>query len=237
MYLNNFSVKINGKKENFGYVEMNHGETYEIVLRNNHNVCCDAIVEIDGKEVGNFRINPNSNFFIERPVNEQKLFTFYQLGTRESRKTGLDKICREDIGLIKVTFKPEKKIKNNSYQQDNGTWFDKDATKYIFIKEDKDYSNNYNDFYYAQTDEHSCYIPRSISIGDTISMNNTCAGGTGLSGHSSQKFITASSISYDIDKITEINLRLVSKKGSIEDDDPIELKPVVHSTPVPPPVY
>ena len=52
MYLNSFSVRIEGGNEQeSGYVEMRHGTTYAIVMRNDRATQCDAEVSIDGKVV------------------------------------------------------------------------------------------------------------------------------------------------------------------------------------------
>jgi len=85
MYLNRFSVKINGKKEDSGYVEMKHGETYTIVLKNDNNEKCDAFVEIDGKDMGAFRINGHSNIHLERPANEAKKLLFTNLEQKKRK--------------------------------------------------------------------------------------------------------------------------------------------------------
>jgi len=128
MYLNGYSVSIvNGREKQDGYVEMEHGQTYELLLKNDNNLRCDAQVSIDGKEVGLFRVNPQSIFSLERPLNEAKKFTFYKKGTSEAKKAGEANISSDDSGLIQVVFKPEVKKYNLFYswpQWDYYPYFD-----------------------------------------------------------------------------------------------------------------
>lgn len=115
MFLNDFSVRIDKKKETYsGYVEMNNGETYTIILKNNTNRLCDAYLKIDGKNMGIFRIPKNSNIKLNRPIEENKQFTFYNINSKESEKSGLHKIDPEFLGLIEVTFKVEKEVPNSN---------------------------------------------------------------------------------------------------------------------------
>lgn len=107
MYSNLFSVRIpEGKEVSDQYVEMVHGTTYSIIMRNDRHVDCDAVVTIDGQHVGTWRINSNSNIRIERPADKPRLFTFYKLGSSESSQAG---IANDDsLGLVSVEFKPAK---------------------------------------------------------------------------------------------------------------------------------
>lgn len=108
MYLNDFSVRIpEGKEVSGGYVEMLHGTTYRLVLRNSRNVSCDARVEIDGKHVGTWRIRGIQSITLERPAHDDGQFTFYKLGTRDGDAVELNG-HNPSLGLIKVTFTPEK---------------------------------------------------------------------------------------------------------------------------------
>jgi len=111
MFFNNFSVVVEGGNESeSGYVEMQHGQTYRLRLGNNQNRQADARVEIDGKLVGTWRIPQYQNIVLERPVNNNGLFTFYRLGTVEAQIAQLQ-AQHPDLGLIKVTFTPEKEFR------------------------------------------------------------------------------------------------------------------------------
>lgn len=110
MYLNDFSVRIPGKKETSGYVELNHGETYSINIKNSRSVRCEAIITIDGKDMGTLLLKPYESVNLERPINEAKKFTFYRIHSQEAADSGLNKVDRDELGLISVEFKPEKKV-------------------------------------------------------------------------------------------------------------------------------
>jgi hypothetical protein len=106
MKLNGFSVTIlEGKEATDGYVYINHGTKYTILLRNESNRRCDAEVYLDDQQVGIWRIDCNSIAKIERPVHDKGRFTFYQVGTPEALKAGISD--NSSTGLIRVLFKPE----------------------------------------------------------------------------------------------------------------------------------
>jgi len=90
-----------------GVYEITHATPYTIVLANqNRELRCDAKVWIDGMQVGTWRIDRASSIRVERPVNDTGRFTFYQLGTPEAHRAGLD-ANNPAIGLIRVKFMPE----------------------------------------------------------------------------------------------------------------------------------
>jgi len=108
MYLNEFSVRIPEGNEQGGYVELSNGQQYKLVLSNRHSVPCDAKVEIDGKDVGTWRIHAYDGITLERPAHDTGHFTFYQVGTPEAAQAALNP-GDPDLGLVKVTFTPEKR--------------------------------------------------------------------------------------------------------------------------------
>jgi hypothetical protein len=96
--LNKFSMEIIGIYSNnlefinidcFYCVYINYLEEYKIKLYNNRYCKCDAIISIDGVEVGSWRIREQESITIERPS------WFYKNDSRYN-------------GMISVTFKPEK---------------------------------------------------------------------------------------------------------------------------------
>jgi hypothetical protein len=90
-----------------GVYEISHATPYTIVLANqNRELRCDAKVWIDGMQVGTWRIDRASSIRVERPVNDTGRFTFYQLGTPEANRAGIDS-NNPAIGLIRVKFMPE----------------------------------------------------------------------------------------------------------------------------------
>ena len=92
MYLNRFSVQVEkGRETDNGYVELRHNTEYALRLRNDRNVAADAVVRIDGLEIGTWRIPAHQSILIERPANVDRKFTFYKLGSVEGNQAGLER--------------------------------------------------------------------------------------------------------------------------------------------------
>lgn len=73
------------------------------------------------------------------------------------------------------------------------------------------------------------YMSKSVgSLGGATSKGSRSAGGTGLSGHSNQQFVTVANLELDTSKGVKINLRLIPDAGI----NP--LVSIVQSNPVPP---
>lgn len=209
MLLNYFSVRIpEGREIPGGYVEMEHGAQYALVLRNNGSARCDARVEIDGKHVGTWRIDTCRSVALERPAHDTGRFTFYRLGSPEAVKVGLTD-GDPNLGLVKVTFTPER-IVRPVYTT---TYYTLDNTKPAL-----------------ETELLTSAGPSVNTLSGTISYRTVSqAGGTGLSGRSAQEFHTVTALDYDYGQQTVIHLRLVARS-----DEPRPL--TSFSTPVPPPV-
>jgi hypothetical protein len=95
-----------GLPRDTGHVLMSHRQQYTVILRNRSQLLCDAQVAIDGKVVGCWRIPRNGHIELERPVNDTGRFTFYMLGSKEARQSGLT--AADAVGLVTVTFMPER---------------------------------------------------------------------------------------------------------------------------------
>jgi len=91
-----------------GYVRMDHMQRYEVRLGSSYYGESDAKIEIDGKEIGVFRVHSNSAIVIERSIKDKGRLTFLTNGTREYFDAGLDRVPANQRGLIKVTFYPER---------------------------------------------------------------------------------------------------------------------------------
>jgi len=203
MYINSFSVRIpEGKETHSGYVEMQHGKTYTLVLRNARDVRCDARVEVDGKDVGTWRIPAHSSISLERPANDDGKFTFYRLDSQEAKQVGL----KDDMyaGLVQVTFTPEKHFISTP----------------IYAKGMCDGSQKRIRGNYYLGDDNS------ILEGSAAISSSYKAGGTGLSGRSNQVFVDAETIVYDYSQRTTISLRLV-----INESTPRPLRPLGNEVP------
>ena len=219
MYLNNVSVRVpEGSEKTSGYVEIEHGKQYTVVLRNSHDVRCNAEVNIDGKNIGTFRIAANSTIRLERKPDDNGKFTFYRLGSKEGTKSDLGSVSTSDLGLLKVVFTPEVKPITVT------TFTPKTFRQYQWPDQwtDDDYTITY-----GNTSSANCVLD-SVTCCSSMS-----AGGTGLSGHSDQGFIEVADMCLDYSKQTTIHLRLVEASKT---NEPRPLTPVMNSSPIPPPV-
>jgi hypothetical protein len=206
--LNKYSVRVIGGNETpGGYIELRHSQTYQLQLRNDNPLRCDARVEVDGQHVGTWRLNPFSTATLERPAHDEGKFTFYKAGTQEA---ALAHLVTDDanLGLIQVTFTPEQKQESVSLS----------------------YTMTSGASWRGIPDTYTANVTSSIGETKSISASYRSAGGTGLSGHSNQNYGNASEIQYDYSGQTVIYLRLVCA----ENEGPRPL--TQRSNPVPPPV-
>lgn len=192
--------------EERGYVYLHHGDIYAISLSNRTSENNDASVKIDGKEIGTWRIAANSSGTIERPAEDRGCFTFYEIDSIEALQTDLVSVPKEDLGLVQVTFVPEKiEVPCRSG-----------------LPAIENYSGS-----------KGLRGGRGQSIDPRIKRERG-AGGTGLSGRSSQEFGFARPMELDPDRAVTVSLRLVAAKPS----EPRALRavggPIANS--VPPPV-
>jgi len=208
------NMTANPHEDEQGYVYMLHGDVYGIWLRNHTGSNTDVIVEIDGKEVGGWRLGSYLNAVIERPADDTGKFTFYEIGSNEAQKVGLNSIARNDLGLVKVTFIPEKV---NFCRQDLPAIESYSGAKGGGAAKGGDWSEAFSS---------------GSRGGCGQSMSTRSAGGTGLSGRSDQRFGTAGPIDRDYDRQVVINLRLVAKPS----DEPRPLRRAATSNLVPPPI-
>lgn len=230
---NNFSVKINYKRKNVNlygegekrkinggtYYVLPHKTKYSIELKNSSSSRCDAHVFIDGEEVGIWRVNSYSSINIDRPVYTNRQFTFYKKGTYQSKKAGMIN-DREDNGLIKVVFKPEKEylLSRKSYVHRNDFLLEDDMyLENNLMSRNMNVNSNstFNTLSYGKINQErnfsNCYN----------STKNYTEGITGLSGRSNQEFGRATKL-FDIDKekIEVIYLRLIAENK--EDIKPLK---------------
>lgn len=207
MYLNQFSVVVDGGNEiSGGYVEMAHGKQYNLRLRNDRSVRCDAHVEIDGKHVGTWRLDAHRNVILERPAHDTGRFTFYKIGSQDADRAGIFS-SNPNLGLIKVTFTPEL-IRPVPISHSFSSASSSPVTyENAIFKTGRGLSSNYA----AMSETHG-------------------AGGTGLSGQSSQNFYEVAIMELDYLQQTVINLRLVENKLSQYEPRPL----TQYSTPIPP---
>jgi hypothetical protein len=184
MKIQNYELTIpEGREDQDGYIVLRHEQTYSLFLKNNNHTQCDVEVEIDGKHQGAWRLRPYQSVRLERPAHETGRFTFIDLNSEEGVSIGLDNINRSKLGLVTVTFTPEKEEPIGGGRGASSKGIDWGDVK------GPDLEN---------------YEARSVS------QNSYSAGGTGLTGKSDQEFGVANRIRLDQTKMVTINLRLVS---------------------------
>ena len=197
--LNKFSVHIiGGNQLPGGYVEMSHDSVYKIQLRNGNFRRADAYISIDGKEVGAWRVNANSTIVLERPVDDNGKFTFYEISSYEAEQTGLQNITNFDLGLISVRFELEK-------AQPQAVRFARALGR---TSVDSTFTTTS-----AESMSLFCMDFQDSSLYASASSHS--AGGTGLSGESNQRFVDVAGLEIDSSWTTTVNIRLVAKKKSI----------------------
>jgi hypothetical protein len=199
-----------------GYVYLQHKDIYEVAFANNSREKCDVVIEIDGKIIGEWRLNAYCKGQIEHGADDTGKFTFYEIGSVEARQTELTSVSNEKLGLVTVTFIPELASLPGIPVLDSYSGAKGGVEKG-------------GDFHYE-----SFSGPRGSGQSVDLAMTTRGAGGTGLSGRSSQVFGRAERIDRDYDRQTVINLRLVAKPN----DEPRPLRAVnsTVSNLVPPPV-
>jgi len=211
MRVGNFSVVIpEGSERETGYVGLQHGKQYTVRMMSHDHRRCDAVVTIDGKEIGTFRIHGHQSFTLERSPEDHGRFTFYADATEEATKAGIALVPNESRGLIQVRFVPEKYHPPVFRGGPGG----------------QSVSRGWDQGYGAGS---------LRSMGFTPDREEKTSGGiTGLSGHSSQQFTEVGAMPLDESEAVTISIRLVCVP-----DGPRPLKAateVARGNAVPPPV-
>ena len=101
-----FSV-VGGNELTTGHVELGHGQEYSVYIKSGFRERSDAILTIDGKQVGAWRIPGFGSIEIERPVNARRRFAFYRAGSTEFIQA---EIPIDSMGVVSVRIIPEKKL-------------------------------------------------------------------------------------------------------------------------------
>ena len=204
------TVTTNQKNESY-YVEMPKNEVqYKIHLKNNGSTKCDAVVTIDGKNMGTFRINEHNQMLLERPSDVERRFTFF-VGGSEGSKQGGYKPKDKNNGLVEVLFKPEScrlYPKGGDYDEEELCYGDDDDDFYCGApKMARGITSA--PFTNMMRGGHSA-APKLRSKGMTNAPTRGYKEGmTALTGDSSQKFVTVAVLDYDYKNEVTIYLRLV----------------------------
>jgi len=113
---------------NDGAFALDHGQEYKIhIVNHDKNLKIDAVVDVDGKPVGTFRVNPSGIAEIERTVKVDRKLTFYATNSNEGRMANLG--FNSEAGTIVVTIsseanssrkRPKKKLYHTDYVECDG---------------------------------------------------------------------------------------------------------------------
>lgn len=253
MRVGNYTVTIEGGRElDNGYIAVKDGSPYAPVLRNHDWKRCDAVLTIDGKEIQTFRLNPHQSLRIEGPPDDPQKgrWTFYAAGSAAAAKAGEGEVAKNEKGLITVVFKPERReqptlndaIGDVMRTPRRGQWPVK-PTDMLWSSGVPQYGASSEAVDGGVRHTMSCEDTKSVNVceafsaietersGGKITTQGLKAGITGLSGHTDQKWDSATPIEYDESTFVTFNIRLV-----VAEDGPRPLAAKGRTTPVPPPV-
>lgn len=247
MRIGNFSVLIpEGREHGSGHVALPHNTQYVIRMGNHGSPRCDATVEVDGKEVGSFRINGYGNLVLERSVNDTGRFTFFKADSAEGVSAGAGEVTADLRGLIKVTFRPEKcasfvpRVGHMHLCNVGGT----PRMGGNLRAGPGGQSVGLGGLYGASagtpkaTEEKTCggigaFPTNQCDMGGSfVAPPGAAAGVTGLTGTSDQSFYTVPNLDYDPVGEVVISLRLVEASNAVR-----PLQAVQRGNPTPAPVY
>jgi hypothetical protein len=215
-----------GRPDSNGYVVMEHGQCYKVILENKTSKKCQASLKIDGNHIADYIMSPYQTIHIERPVDSFKKFTFYRADASYplSSQTGII-AGKYENGVVEATFTPEKEF---NYDIPIVALYDYSKPQYPYSNPYSDpYSNPYsNPNYKFESDnfDDSDILYNSHCHSNTSQLKSFCQrnasnynyveGGTALSGHSNQHFQTARGLNLDNFKQVTLSIRLVANNTS-----------------------
>lgn len=203
MRVGNFTVLIpEGTEHGTGHVRIAHGTQYTIKLMNGDTYRrCDAVVKIDGKEIGGFQLGPlgglESWIVLERAPHDKGRFTAHAAGSEEGQAGGAAAVEKADRGVIEVTFLPEKKRVQQPVKKVV------DYAQQHLLRSSRQYADE------AVTNFDGS--ERSVTPAGFKLERQTSAAVTTLTGSSDQEFLTVPPLDHDEALKTVITLRLVTE--------------------------
>ncbi len=217
MRVGNFSVLIpQGCERDSGHVEIVHGTVFQINIGNHdYRHRCDAEVTVDGKSVGNFRIDSGGSLRLERPSHDTGCFTFFKADSTEANAAGQVGVAVDNRGLIQVIFRPERERVNQPVKM-SGSIRPMSMFGATRSGAGGQSMGSWDDTTTPTSAEPENVKSRSLSSGIT-----------GLTGASGQQFTRVANLDYDPNGEVTITLRLVC--GQVVR----ELTPVQRSNPIP----
>lgn len=179
------------------YYSMPRDTEYNVCMHNRSSDRVNAVLTIDGEEMGKWRINAHSEITVERPAHNQRKFTYVKENSWQEVMGGIRQ-GSSDNGLIEVRFIPEARVY--------------DAINFDDIPDPSMRSFNYS--------SENSLGTRAQSYNESLSFSNKstndagfAVGGTVLGDDSSQRFGDASRIIEDEQRAITKRVRLVVDKG------------------------
>jgi hypothetical protein len=105
------------KADGSRYCALPHKTEYKIRLANMKNLRASVAIEIDNKSIGVFRLDPYQSWAIERSAAEAKVLTFVAETSKEAKEGEIAAGAQEN-GLVKITYRAEKKKKQEEVRLD-----------------------------------------------------------------------------------------------------------------------
>lgn len=106
----NYSVRVLNGKNNpaeetaEGYVPLEHGDPYTLLLRNFSDKDALASITIDGKEVACVKVPAKDKVKVDGPFDSDQKFTFYKKDSEEGQELEFDDVDSDDLGVVEVKF-------------------------------------------------------------------------------------------------------------------------------------
>jgi hypothetical protein len=217
-----------------GYVVLRHGEHYSLVLGNHSGGRAALYAKLDERDIsggeaqGKIMIRPGVTK-LERIPGDHGRFTFYTAGSDEAAAAGEAALTKDDKGIVQVKFVPERRqvMPQDYVPGDLDDLVDMGGFRSPGMGSGP--ATLGGDIYGGAAKG----TVRSLPGEGTRGNESYGAGMTGLSGHSSQQFHTASPIDEDPERAVTVTLRLVHDKTATDGPHPL---PGRAGNSVPPPV-
>jgi hypothetical protein len=110
MQFRDFEVRIpEGKEQPNGYVEIEHGKSFGIFIKNMAGLRSKVFIEINNQPCGEHLIESYDSKTVRTFVNDKVTtpFVYYTPNSLEAKKQKIYEIPEKYVGLVKVTFVPE----------------------------------------------------------------------------------------------------------------------------------
>jgi hypothetical protein len=225
--------------DNYKYCILPHESYYGIKIRNNNFTTYNAVLNIDGVDMGKFRIESRGTHTIYRPAHSKRSFVFVEDDSDIAGSSGVT-VGDKNNGLVEITFIPV--VKHSTICIDEELCIDEDL--YIGGRYKPRYFNEH-----CPTNNTDSFGFGSYSDADTSNMLGTNnnheyeismsykSGATVLGDDNKQRFRNATEYKENTnDKFTK-RIRLVASSVRREKYVSINTKDInIADDPIPPPI-